>query len=376
MKLIHLSDLHLGIRFCEFSMYEEQKHILSSIVEIVDAEKPQAVIIAGDVYDKSVPSAEAVQLFDEFLYDLSQKHTQVFVISGNHDSAERIAFGSRLMGISGVHLSPVYNGEVSPEILSDEFGEVAVYMLPFIKPIHVRTVFADDSIESYTDAVRCAIDHMDIDLSRRNVMISHQFVTGAERCDSETVTVGGSDNVDASVFEKFDYTALGHIHGPQNVGGNVRYCGTPLKYSFSERAHEKSVTVVELGEKGSVQVRTIPLTPLRDVREIRGTYDELTLKENYDGTAVDDFLRVVLTDDIPIPNALNRLRVIYSHICELRYDNIATKANAFSGGARDVENKSPLELLAEFYSIQNGSEMTDEQKKLSAELFEKIGEET
>ena len=225
MKLIHLSDLHLGKRVNEFSMLEDQRDILKIILDIIDREEPDAVILAGDIYDKPVPPAEAVQLFDDFLYNLARRDLQIFVISGNHDSPERIAFGSRLLDRSGVHLSPVYHGEVEPVVLEDRYGPVCIYMLPFIKPTHVRRYFPDEGIESYTDAVRTAIRKMGVDRSSRNVLVTHQFVTGAARSESEETSVGGSDNVDAQVFDDFDYVALGHIHGPQNIDSErIRYC--------------------------------------------------------------------------------------------------------------------------------------------------------
>ena len=230
MKMIHLSDLHLGKRVNEFPMLEDQRHVLIEILSVMDAEHPQVVLIAGDVYDKSVPSAEAVQLFDWFLTELAQRKLEVFIISGNHDSAERIAFGSEIMQRSGIHLSPVYNGTVTPVALQDENGEVCFWLLPFIKPVHIRRFFEEETIESYTDAMRAAIRQMEIDPQKRNVLITHQFVTGASRCDSEEVSVGGADNVDAEVFDVFDYVALGHLHGPQNIGSEaIRYSGSPLK---------------------------------------------------------------------------------------------------------------------------------------------------
>lgn len=262
MKLIHLSDLHLGKRVNDFSMLEDQQYILAEILQIIDREKPDGVLIAGDVYDKSVPSAEAVALLDDFLVRLSKRELRIFVISGNHDSPERMAFGGRLMERSGVHLAPVYDGRVEPVVLTDEYGPVKLYLLPFVKPSHVRRCFPEREIATYTDAVAAAVEAMGVDTAVRNVLVTHQFVTGAARCDSEELSVGGTDNVDASVFDPFDYVALGHIHGPQQVGREtVRYCGTPLKYSFSEAGHKKSVTVVELGAKGSVTIRTIPLKP-------------------------------------------------------------------------------------------------------------------
>ena len=235
MRFIHLSDLHIGKRVNEFPMLEDQEFILTKILNIIDEQKPDGVIIAGDVYDKSVPSAEAVELFDDFLVRLSKRDMKVFVISGNHDSAERIAFGGRLMDKSGIYMSPVYNGKIEPVALSDEFGDVNIYMLPFVKPSNVRRFFPESEITSYTDAVKVAIDSMNIDTAKRNILITHQFVTGATRTESEDVSVGGTDNVDVSVFDSFDYVALGHIHRSQKCGSEyIRYSGTPLKYSFSE----------------------------------------------------------------------------------------------------------------------------------------------
>ena len=376
MKFIHLSDLHLGKRVNEFSMLEDQQYILGEILKIIDAQRPQAIIIAGDVYDKSVPSAEAVQLLDEFLVSLSRRSVETFLISGNHDSAERVAFGGRLMERSGLHLSPVYDGTVTPITLTDEYGPVNFYLLPFLRPSNVRRFYEEESIETYTDAIAAAIAHMDVDTGNRNVLVSHQFVTGAVRCDSETVSVGGTDNVDVSVFAPFDYVALGHIHGPQSVEREtVRYCGTPLKYSFSEKDHHKSVTVVELGEKGQVSISTVPLTPLHDLRELRGTYEELTLRKNYEGTATEDYLHIILTDENDVPNAMGRLRTVYPNVMAIDYDNLRTRTGGLVGMAEKVEQKSGLELLAELYEKQNGQTMDPEQRAFAAGLFEAIQEE-
>ncbi len=376
MKLVHLSDLHLGKRVNEFSMLEDQKHILWEILRIIGQEKPEGVIIAGDVYDKAVPPAEAVALLDEFLVRLAGMRTEVFIISGNHDSAERIAFGSRLIRESGVHLSPVFSGEIEPCTLTDEYGEVQIRMLPFIKPADVRHAFPEEEIGDYTDAVRTVIRHMNPDPSVRNVLVAHQFVTGAERSDSEDVSVGGMDNVDASVFELFDYVALGHIHGPQRIGREtVRYCGTPLKYSFSERNHVKSVTVVTLSEKGRTEIRTVPLIPLHDMREIRGTYEELTLRKNWEGTATDDYLHVILTDENDVPDAMARLRVIYPNIMKVDYDNQRTRTASLTGLAEETERKSEMELFEEFYAGQNGQPLSGEQRSFAEALLEKLKEE-
>ena len=378
MKLIHLSDLHLGKRVNEFSMLEDQRYILSEILDIIDREAPDGILIAGDIYDKSVPSAEAVALLDDFLVRLSARNLQVFLISGNHDSAERMAFGGRLMAGSGIHMAPVYNGTTAPLTLTDIHGPVDLYLLPFLKPAHVRRCFPDQEITSYTDAVKAAIDAMPLDTTRRNVLVTHQFVTGAARCDSEDLSVGGSDNVDAAVFAPFDYVALGHIHGPQQVGREtIRYCGTPLKYSFSEVRHKKSLTVVELEEKGHVTVRTVPFHPLRDLVELRGTYEELTLRDFYESAGYrQDYVHITLTDEDDIPDAVGKLRIIYPYLMKLDYDNSRTRAGLLpTDDLEDMPRHSPLELLETFYEAQNGQAMSDAQRSYARDLIEHIWEE-
>ncbi len=375
MKFIHLSDLHLGKRLNEYSLLEDQAYILEECLRIVSEERPDAVILAGDIYDKAVPSAEAVTLFDDFLVRLSGCGVRVFVISGNHDSSERLAFGGRLVNASGVYLSPVYDGRVEPVRLTDAYGPVNVYMLPFVKPAHVRRCFPDSEIASYTDAVRTAVEQMHMDPAERNVLITHQFVTGAARSESEDISVGGADNVDASAFDGIDYVALGHIHGPQQIGSErIRYCGTPLKYSFSESGHIKSLTVAELREKGDLRVRTVPLKPLRDLRELKGTYMELTARSFYAGTETGDYLHITLTDEEDIPDAVGKLRVIYPNLMKLDYDNRRTRSSTVIGGAENVEEKTPLELFGELYEKQNGMPLSDEQARFSAGLIESIWE--
>ncbi|MBO5238791.1 MAG: exonuclease SbcCD subunit D [Lachnospiraceae bacterium] len=377
MKFIHLSDLHIGKRVNEFSMLEDQKYILTQIIQIVEEEAPDGVLIAGDIYDKSVPSAEAVQLFDDFLCQLAKQKRQVFVISGNHDSPERIAFGSRLMDASGIHLSPVFQGEITPISLEDSYGKVDIFMLPFLKPAHVRRFYEEEEIESYTDALRVVIEHMKLQPEHRSILLTHQFVTGASRSESEELSVGGADNVDASVFDSFDYVALGHIHGPQSIGREtLRYCGTPLKYSFSEAGHKKSVTVVELLEKGTCRIETIPLIPRRDLRELKGTYMELTEKKNYEGTNTEDYIHITLTDEEDIPDAIGKLRVIYPNLMKLDYDNRRTHSHGDFSDLEQIEEKTPLELFSEFYEKQNNQPMNQEQREFIKELMERIWEET
>ena len=377
MKFIHISDLHIGKRVNEYSMLEDQEYILTKIINITDDQKADCVIIAGDIYDKSVPSAEAVELFDDFLVQLSKRNLKVFVISGNHDSPERIAFGGRLMTQSGIYMSPVYDGDISPVVLEDEFGKINIWMLPFVKPSHVRRYNEEAQIFSYTDAMAVAIGNLDIDENQRNIMITHQFVTGATRTESEEISVGGTDNVDVSVFDSFDYTALGHIHRPQNCKSEkVRYCGTPLKYSFSEAGDEKSVTVAELKAKGTLEIKTVPLVPLRDMVEIKGKYDEIMLRDFYrDTTYQEDYVHITLTDEEDIPDAVGKLRTVYHNLMKLDYDNTRTGTVNIIDGAGDVEKKSPFEHFAEFYEMQNNQSMSDEQSSFIKTLVEQVWED-
>lgn len=410
MKFIHLSDLHLGKRVNGYSMLEDQEYILNEIKAVITAESPDAVLIAGDVYDKPVPPAEAVRLFDDFLVQLSRLGLKVFVISGNHDSPERIAFGSRLMDASGIYLSPVYDGTVTPVSLHDTYGVVDVYMLPFIKPAHVRRFYETETeqIQSYTDAMQTALSHLPLDHTHRNVLITHQFVTGSVRAESEEISVGGSDNIDASVFAPFDYVALGHLHTPQNCGQTapttaadssadeqadathdtelsvdtqagaprIRYCGTPLKYSFSEAKDRKSVTVIELYEKGNLHIHTVPLKPLHDLVELKGTYDTVTARSFYEGTSwQEDYTHITLTDEEDIPDAIGKLRAIYHHLMKLDYDNKRTRSSSEITADLAVEEKTPIQLFSDFYELQNNQPLNEEQATFLNGLIETIWEE-
>lgn len=376
MKFLHLADLHLGKRVNGFSMLEDQAHILRQILAILDDEQPDGVLIAGDVYDKSVPSVEAVGLLDGFLTELRARGVPVLLISGNHDSPERLAFGGRVMDSCGIHISPVYDGALAPVTLQDAFGPVHVWLLPFVKPAHVRRWFPDADIESYTDAVAEAVAHMDIDTAARNVLVTHQFVTGGARSGSEELSVGGTDNVDSGVFAPFDYVALGHLHGAQHIGREtIRYAGSPLKYSFSEARQHKSVTVVTLGEKGDVQVRTVALTPLRELREIRGSYDELTARSFYEHTTYrSDYLHLILTDEQDVFDAMSRLRTIYPYLMTLDYDNARTRAAGGMSVPAETERRTPLELFEALYQRQNHRPMSEVQREYIAQLMEQIME--
>lgn len=376
MKFLHLADLHLGKRVNGFSMLEDQAHILRQILAILDDEQPDGVLIAGDVYDKSVPSVEAVELLDGFLTELRARGVPVLLISGNHDSPERLAFGGRVMDSCGIHISPVYDGALAPVTLQDAFGPVHVWLLPFVKPAHVRRWFPDADIESYTDAMAEAVAHMDIDTAARNVLVTHQFVTGGARSGSEELSVGGTDNVDSGVFAPFDYVALGHLHGAQRIGREtIRYAGSPLKYSFSEARQHKSVTVVTLGEKGDVQVRTVALTPLRELREIRGSYDELTARSFYEHTTYrSDYLHLILTDEQDVFDAMSRLRTIYPYLMTLDYDNARTRAAGGMSVPAETERRTPLELFEALYQRQNHRPMSEVQRAYIAQLMEQIME--
>lgn len=373
MKLLHLSDLHIGKRVYEFSMLEDQKYILGEILGIVDRERPDGVLLAGDIYDKTVPSGEAVQVLDGFLTVLADRGIPVFLISGNHDSPERIAFGAEIMSGRGVYVSPVYDGTGRSVVMEDQYGPVTIWLLPFLKPAVVRHAFPDQEIGTYEDAVRTAVERLEVDTGTRNVLVSHQFVTGAFRCESEEVSVGGLDQVGVSVFAPFDYVALGHIHSPQHVGREtVRYCGTPLKYSFSEVSQEKSVTMVELFEKGTIKVSQIPLRPLRDMRKLRGTYMEVTSRDFYKEMNTEDYVQITLTDEDDIPEGIRKLRTVYPNLMRLEYDNRRTREDREVEAGSQEKDRTPLELLEEFYELQNNQPMNREQKELAEKTIQKI----
>ena len=373
MKCIHLSDLHIGKKVNEFSMLEDQAYILTKILNIIDEQNIESVFIAGDIYDKSIPTIDAVNLFDDFLVRLAKRDLKVFIISGNHDSAERLAFGGRLMNQSGIYVSPIYHGDIQPITIQDDYGDLNVYLLPFIKPAHVRHSL-EIEVSSYNEAVEKAINHMNIDTTKRNVLLAHQFVTGAIRSDSEEISVGGSDNVDAHLFKEFDYVALGHIHRPQKcIYDYIRYSGTPLKYSFSEANHHKSVTIIDIKEKGNLSIEQIPLVPKRDMVELKGTYNELVAKSFYEHTTYqEDYVHITLTDEEDILDALAKLRVIYKNIMKLDYDNQRTRHQSELSLSDAIEDKTPYEHFSDFYEMMNGQSLNDEQSAFMHQLIESI----
>ena len=374
MRFLHLADLHKGKRVNEFSMIEDQRYILNQILDIVKEQEVQCVLIAGDIYDKAVPSAEAVLLLDQFISRLAEMNVKVVAISGNHDSPERIGFGAEIMSTSGVYMSHPFNGNVEKVTLEDECGPINIYMLPFIKPAVVRPFFQEEDVSSYDRAMEIVINS--ISINKRNVLLVHQFVKGGSICESEEVSIGGVDQVSADYFENFDYVGLGHLHGPQTIGREtVRYAGTPLKYSFSEVNHKKSALIFDLKEKGNIEITKIPFKPIRDMKEIKGTYDQITARDFYKDMNTQDYYHITLTDEEDVPEAIGKLRTIYPNIMRLDYDNTRTRTNNAVTEIENIELKSPLELFKEFYVIRNNQDMSPEQEKLVMDLIEKIWED-
>lgn len=380
MRLLHIADLHVGKRVCEFPMLADQRHVLAQVVSLLRSRSCDALLVAGDVYDKSAPSAESVALVDWFLGEVAATGVPAVVIPGNHDSAERIAYARGPLGRLGVHVAPVYEGHVEPVELRDEWGGVSVWPLPFVRPATVRHALGDPAPETYTDALRRMVGELDLSAAGRNVAVAHQFVTSGsavpERCDSE-VSVGGLDNVDASVFDGFDYVALGHVHRAQRVGRcAVRYAGSILKYSVSEATGTKTATLVDLGAPGSTpSIELVPLDPLHDLRRIRGPLESLVSPEVVGAADANDYLHVVLTDENPAMDAMARLRSHYPNVMSLEYDNARTRSAGLEGGVgvRPQDNASPLDMFCEFYEWQNGAAPSEQQRSIVVEELERIG---
>lgn len=379
MKLLHLSDLHIGKKVNEFSMLEDQSYILEQILSMIDEHSPRGVLIAGDIYDKGIPTVDAVTLFDWFLTELHRRKMEVFMVSGNHDSSERIDFGGRIMKEHRIHIGGLYQGRMERITLEDDYGPLHFYLMPFVKPAMVRRYF--EEVETYQEAVEAIIGHADIDESQRNLLVAHQFITSQnetpEQCDSEVVSIGSLDNIDVSVFAPFDYVALGHLHGAQRIGRDtVRYAGSPLKYSFSEAMHIKSVTMIEMKEKDVVSYSKLPLTPLRDMREIKGPIAKLTDPAVYMDGNTKDYIHAILTDEEEVYDAIGKLRSIYPNIMKLDFENSKTHWNGEAKLiATEVEEKNGLELFSDFFVKQNNVPMTEEQMVIMQKIFEEMAGE-
>ncbi len=375
MRFLHLADLHIGKRLNEFSLIEDQKFIFDKILNIIDEKKIEAVLIAGDVYDKPVPSAEAVTVLNGFLNSLAKRNLKVFVISGNHDSQERIGFGAELISQSGVYMSKPFSGNVETHKIKDEYGEINIYMLPFIKPAMVKHAYEEADIDSYDSAMAYVMEQTKVDESERNLLIAHQFVRGADRCDSEEVSVGGIDEVSVENFKRFDYVALGHLHSPQHIKSEfVRYSGTPLKYSFSEAKHQKTALIVDMKEKGNIILEKVPLIPKHDMIEIKGKYQEIMSKDFYKDIDRMDYAHVTLTDEQDVLHAMELLRTVYPNIMKLDYDNTRTRSNNEIKGGENVEKKQPLDLFKEFYELQNNQPMSRQQADFMDKLIKDVWE--
>lgn len=377
MRFLHLADLHIGKRVNGFSMIEDQKFVFEQVYNVIENEKIDGIIMAGDIYDKPVPSAEAVKLFDEMLTRLVSINLPIFVISGNHDSAERIGFGSDILSAAKVYMSRVYNGNLQKIELEDDYGKINVYLLPFIKPATVKNIYKEAEIKDYDDALECVLSQEKIDETKRNVIVSHQFVTGAMRSESEEVSVGGLDNVSVENYEAFDYVALGHIHRAQQMGReSARYAGTLLKYSFSEEKHNKSMTIVDLKEKGNIEIKEIPVKPLHDLKTIKGKFSKITSEEFYKELKKEDYYRAVLTDEDDILNAIGKLKSIYPNLMSMEYDNTRTRSYSVVDNVETGEAKSPLDYFEEFFEKQNGRKMSEKQRDYLLEILGEAREES
>ena len=386
MRFFHLSDLHIGKQLHHYNLREDQEYILGEVISYVKKLHPDAVVIAGDIYDKSVPSGEAVTVFDDFLTRLSETEPAVpiLIISGNHDSARRLDYASRLLGSHHIYIAgkvPETEDEHLRKItLQDEYGNVHFWLLPFLKPGYVRGLCGGELPESYTDAVRTVLEREQIDPAERNVLVSHQFYTGKntgtgetvtpETCDSEVLSVGGIDNVDITVLKDFDYAALGHLHGAQQVGyEHIRYCGTLLKYSVSESGQEKSLHMVELGDKGTpVRVEKLPLHPLRDVRKLRGELSAIINAAEPEHR--EDYVSVTLTDEIDPYKPKEQLEKVYSHILEVRMDNERTRQK-LEFGEEELRMEDPVQMFSDFFREMQGRGMSEKETKLTEQVFDK-----
>lgn len=374
MRFLHISDLHIGKKLIDKSLLDDQEFILKKIINIISKNKLEAAMIAGDIYDKSIPSSEAIELFDYFITKLAEKNIKVFMISGNHDSPERIGFGSYVFSKSNVFISPAYNGEIKMIPVEDEFGLINIYLLPFIKPSYVRDVYPDSSIENYSDALKNVIDNLEVDKKKRNIIIAHQYVGNAQKDGSEETSIGGLEIVDEKLFKDFDYVALGHIHKKQNIRKNIRYCGSPLQYAFSDKKEEKTVTIVDIGKKGSMIIKEIPLEPKRKLVELKGRFKELTSKKYISKQNLDDYYHITLTDEKDIVEGANKLRAIYPNLLKLDYENRRTNNKKIIKAVTEMESRTTIELFSDFFKLQNGTEMSKEQRNIMQGLIKEIEE--
>lgn len=375
MIFLHLGDLHLGKRLHEQNLIGDQTFILDQIYDIIRDHKVEAVFIAGDVYDKSIPSKEAVNLFDDFLTKLSKMNIAVFIISGNHDSGDRLNFGSKILNHNNIYISGLYEGKIPHVMLPDTYGKICVHLLPYLRPASIRQIHNLET-DSYIELVREVLKTLSLDPENRNILVAHEFVTSGgaqpERSESECDPIGGIENIDCSLFGDLDYVALGHLHCPQKVGSeNIRYCGSPLKYSFSEAKHKKSVTLIDMKEKGNMHIEQIPLKPQHDLIEINGTFSELINQVEQP----DDYIHAILTNESYILGGLDILRARYPRILKLTYNNTRTSGDRIIRPVENIQNRSPTEIFAEFYEFMHNTRMTKEQTAVVIQAFDTLDRE-
>ena len=380
MRILHLADLHLGKILQEESLLEDQKYMLEEIIKKVQEENIEIILISGDIYDRSIPQTDAVDMLDYFLNKLIKDlKKQVFIISGNHDSKESLGFGNKIFENDGLYISSKYEGQIKKVELQDEYGKLNIYLLPFIKPVEVKKYF-EDEILSYDETIKKIIEKENIDETQRNIILTHQFVTcigeEVERTDSETISLGGIDNVDISNYDKFDYVAIGHVHRPQRIGRDTaRYAGTMLKYSFSEVNHKKTIPIIDFKEKGNINIKLVELTPLRDMREIKGPIEELTKKENYKNTNTEDYIKAIITNEEPVYDAIGQIRKVYPNVLKLEIQNSKSSVSQNDEKEKElqnIKNKSEVELFNEFYKFQNYTELNDEQTQVIENIVKEI----
>lgn len=374
MRIAHISDLHLGKTLYGFSLTDDQSFILSQIAQILKEKKIDVLLVAGDVYDKSIASVEAINVFREFLNAVVSLNIHILIVSGNHDSPERLTFGSEFMSSNGIYFSKLYDGVIEPVTIKDTFGPVHFYLVPFLKPAVVKHVFPDEKIETYNDAVKTALSRLNVNYAERNVIVAHQNIMSAEHCESEETVIGGLDAVSADLFSAFDYVALGHLHKMQNIKPNVHFSGTPLKYSVSELNNEKTLSIIELNEKGNIGFDAIPLKPKRDIRQIRGTFSQIVQMSANDTNNPEDFIDIILTDENEILDAIDTLRSIYPNILKITYDNSSTQNSAKLEDLKTSKIEKPAALFEEFYKNRSGSELDENQKKYITVLIDSIWE--
>ncbi|MCR5261107.1 MAG: exonuclease SbcCD subunit D [Candidatus Gastranaerophilales bacterium] len=370
MKFLHISDLHIGKIVNGFPMLEEQKYVLGNILEVAETENVKGIIIAGDIYNKSIPSVDAIDVFDDFVTKLSEKNISSYIVSGNHDSVQRVSFGASIMAKNNIHFAKSYNGKIEPIMANDE-EKIAIWLLPFVRPTDVRPYHSEEiSCGRYQDAVAAVVKNMDIDKSITNILVAHQFVTNngvpPSRSESENSSLGTLDNVDYSVFDDFDYVALGHIHNPQSMGRKtVRYAGSPLKYSFSEINQKKAITVLDIHDK-KIEITQIPIKPIHDFKELKGSFKDIMMQ------GCNDYVHITLTDDL-IMDVKNRLETVFPNIMLLDYDNASTREKNSMVEITNLKQKNIFEHFADFYYLQNNKELNETETEIVNSVIEELG---